>query len=296
MIKEAAAAQPPGALTAPQWPLWCSVLILAACQTAGLYGALPGINWPLSALAVAAGLVIGWAVAGRRCPLNVALPLILACVLAVGAAVTANPANQAIIAMAVLFALGSAVVAMHIELNPTDGPGSWVVAAPYAAVLAAGEACDRLTQTVDAVRDGRGVPVIRGVALAVPVTLLLALLLSNADPTFAAAREVVATAFRDLSLLPRGLFFLVVSTCLLGIFGMALRVAPHSAPVPRSAVTHWQLFGDTERLITLGSVGTLFALFLTLQVSYLFGNPGGRTGSGLSYADVVHRGFVGSWN
>jgi two-component system, OmpR family, sensor histidine kinase BaeS len=50
--------------------------------------------------------------------------------------------------------------------------------------------------------------------------------------------------------------------------------------------------GDTERLIVTGSIAVLFTVFLTLQISYLFGNPGGRTGSGVSYADAVHRGFV----
>ena len=167
-----------------------------------------------------------------------------------------------------------------------------VVAAPYAAVLVASEARGRLSDTVHAVRDGQGVPVIRGVALAMPVTLLLALLLSEADPTFAAARDLVVRVFQDLSILPRGLFFLVLSACLVGMFGISLHAGPDSSPLPGPRATPRPVVGDTERRIVLGSVATLFALFLTLQVSYLFGNPGGRAGSGVSYADAVHRGFV----
>ena len=279
-------------VTSPQWTLWCSVLTLAACETAWLYGALPGINWPLATLANSAGLVICWTSAGRKLRLNVMLPLIVACLLAVSAALTASFANDLLVAACVLFALGSAVVSAHTDLNHTDGPDSWVVAAPYALVLAASEAHGRLTETVDAVRHGRGVAVVRGVALAVPVTLLFALLLSEADPTFASARDVVVRVLRDLSIIPRGLFFFSLSACLVGVFGVALRAGPANWAPPRTQVTARHVFGDTERLIVLGSVATLFALFLTLQVSYLFGNPGGRAGSGLSYADAVHRGFV----
>jgi two-component system, OmpR family, sensor histidine kinase BaeS len=279
-------------LTKPQWTLWGSVLILGACATAWLYGALPGINWPIATLSVSSGLMICWVSAGNKYRTNVVLPLVLACLLSVGAALTAKLANDVFIAGSVLFALGSAVVSAHANRNRMEGPGTWVVAAPYALVLVASETRGRLSETVDAVRAGRGVPVIRGVALATPVTLLLALLLSQADPTFATARDLIARAFQDLSLLPRGLFFLVVSACLLGIFGIASHTDPGHSPLPPVPATPRLVLGETERMIVLGSVAALFALFLTLQVSYLFGDPGGRAGSGVSYADAVHRGFV----
>jgi two-component system sensor histidine kinase BaeS len=283
------AVRPP---TNPQWLLWCCVLILAACETAWLYGALPGMNWPMATLAVSSGLMICMARARNKYRLNVVLPLVLACLLSVGAALTADPANDLLIAAVVLFALGSAVVSAHSNLGSAVGPTLGVVAAPYAAVLVASEARGRLSDALHAVRNGQGIPVIRGVALAIPITTLLALLLSEADPTFAAARDLVARVFQDLSILPRALFFLVLSGGLVGIFGIALHTAPESSPLPRARATPRQVFGDTERQIVLGSVATLFAFFLTLQVSYLFGNPGGRAGSGVSYADAVHRGFV----
>jgi two-component system sensor histidine kinase BaeS len=276
-----------------QWPLWCGALVLGACDTTWLYGALPGINWPISTVVVAAGLLICCGAADKKYRLDLLLPLLLACLLAIGATLTANPANDVMIAASVLFALGSAVVSARLYPKPENGPITWVVAAPYALVLTIGEAFARLTQTVGAVQEGRGVPVIRGVALAIPVTFVLARLLSEADPTFAAFRGFAIQAFRDLSLLPRGLFFLTLSACLLGVFGIALRPAsPADGTNTWTSAAPARLVGDTERMIVLGSVATLFLLFLTLQVSYLFGNPGGRTGSGLSYAEAVHRGFV----
>jgi two-component system, OmpR family, sensor histidine kinase BaeS len=159
-------------------------------------------------------------------------------------------------------------------------------------VLAVSEAGRQFAEVTGAFRNGRGVPVIRGIVIAAPVTVLLALLLCEADPTFAAGRDFIARAFRDFSILPRGVFFSVLAVCLVGAFGIALRT---SSSEPRPDSPAWmprELLGDTERQIVLGSVAALFALYLMLQVSYLFGDPGGRAGSGVSYADAVHRGFV----
>lgn len=278
--------------TPPLWSLWGSAAALSAASTALLYAAQPGINWGLTTLAVSLALLAFLGPANRAWRLNVVSPLAVACLLASGAAVTANPLNALVIAASVLFALGSAVVGAYVNSAPPDGTVTWVLAAPYASVLTVGEAGRRFAEATGAFREGRGVPVVRGIAIAAPVTFVLALLLCEADPTFAAGRDFLARAFRDLSILPRGVFFSVLTVCLVGGFGIALRPSV-AKPVPQPA--RWMpppLLGDTERSIVLGSVGALFALFLLLQVSYLFGNPGGRAGSGVSYAEAVHRGFV----
>ena len=272
--------------------LWSSAAALSAFATALLYAARPGINWAISTLAASLGLIGFLGGARRKWRLDVVLPLALACLIASGAAVTANPAAALLIAAAALFALGSAVVAVYLDSTPADGPITWLLAAPYGAVLAMSEAGRRFAEATGAFREGRGVPVIRGIAIATPVTMLLALLLCEADPTFAAGRDFIARAFRDFSVLPRGVFFSALTVCLAGAFGIALRNSPRE---PRPDSPPWrprELLGDTERQIVLGSVAALFALYLVLQVSYLFGDPGGRAGSGVSYADAVHRGFV----
>ena len=275
----------------PAWRLWCGVLILAACETHWLYAARPGLNWALTTLAVALGFVLARLGAGKSAGREVVTALALACLIAGAAAVTADPDNELLIAASVLFALGAAVMADQAGARASRGPFGWALAAPLAAPLAAAEAGRRFTEAAGLLSAGRGIATMRGIALATPITVLLALLLSQADPTFAAWRDLAGEAWRDFALLPRGLFFCVLAACLLGTFGIGLRPAlPSSAAVPAAAAP--QLFGTTERLITLGSVACLFGLFLVLQVSYLFGNPGGRAGSGVSYADAVHRGFV----
>jgi hypothetical protein len=91
------------------------------------------------------------------------------------------------------------------------------------------------------------------------------------------------------------MLFVLLSFMLLGVFGLSLRPADAGAialPPDREFDIDPTLLGDTERLIALGSVAALFGLYLLLQLSYLFGNPGGQPGSGVSYADAVHRGFT----
>src|SRR5213075_3538865 len=61
-------------------------------STALLYAARPGINWAISTLAASLGLIGFLGGARRKWRLDVVLPLALACLIASGAAVTANPA------------------------------------------------------------------------------------------------------------------------------------------------------------------------------------------------------------
>jgi hypothetical protein len=276
----------------PQWRLWSSVLVLAGCDTACLYDARPGINWPIATLSLCVGLAAFGANTGRKYCLHTVLALVLACLLSVGAALTADRAYDLVIAGSVLFALGSAVVSTGTERHQSDGRTPSVFAAPFALALVAREASERITETAAAVRGARNQAVIRGVATALPLTVALALLLSASDPIFAAARDIVVSDFLDFSILPRGLIFLILSAGLLGSFGIALHPASVDPRPTEAAFPPRTPFGDTERLIILGSVASLFAIFLILQVSYLFGDPGGRAGSGSSYADAVHRGFV----
>lgn len=280
--------------------LWSVAGVLAACATAVLYAARPGINWAISTVTVSLGFIIFLGRADKRWRLNIVTPLALACLIASAAAVTSNPFNAAVIAASVLFSLGAAVLAAHVNSTLPEGPITSVVAAPIASLLAVAEAGRRFADATGALREGRGVPVpvIRGVAIAAPVTLLLALLLCAADPTFAAGRDFIERAFREFSILPRTVFFSVLTVCLVGGFGIALHEAAGNneaagkhTPNPARRMQR-ELLGYTEAWIILASIAALFALFLVLQASYLFGNPGGRTGSGVSYADAVHRGFA----
>jgi two-component system, OmpR family, sensor histidine kinase BaeS len=276
----------------PRWNLWCSTVTLGILGTALLYQALPGINWALATLAASLGFLVCCAIAAKQYRARIALPLALACLISAGAPLTADPLDDLLIAAAVLLALGSAVVATYADTHVADERLRLLVAAPLASVLTASEAGRQFTETVRAVRAGRSIAVIRGIVVAAPLTVVLARLLSEADPTLAAAREFVIHLLREFPIVPRAIFCGVLTACLLGAFGIALHAAPAGTSGATGSGTPRRIFGDTERLIVLGSIATLFAVFLMLQLSYLFGDPGGRRGSGVSYAEAVHRGFV----
>jgi hypothetical protein len=154
--------------------------------------------------------------------------------------------------------------------------------------------CIEVTQRSDTearalLRNERNYRTLRGIALSLPIVALFFLLLGAADPTLAAWRDALGELLGDSSMIGRLLLFALIFIALLGLYGIALRAPPASAldppRQPRAALT------DVERTIVLGSVAALFALFLGLQVSYLFGNPGETPGSGLTFAEALHRGF-----
>jgi Domain of unknown function (DUF4173) len=274
------------------WLLWGCALALAAAGTELLFAARPGVNWPLLVVAVSVALTAMRAARVGSPRPGVYPSLALACFISLGAAFTADATYEVLIAAATLFALAAALMS-HSCAAPGPGAGTpSVLAAPYAAVLVACEAGRRTALAKQALRAGRGLAAVRGFALAIPITLALALLLSQADPTLDHARETIIEAFRDLSVVPRSIVFCVLAVCLIGAFGIASQPAPRLHEQDSAVQGASPLLGDTERLIVTGSIASLFTLFLALQVAYLFGDPGGRSGSGVSYADAVHRGFA----
>jgi Domain of unknown function (DUF4173) len=274
------------------WTLWGVAAVLAVIGTAMLYSASPGINWALWVLAFSLSFLGFSNPAGMASHRGVAVPLALACFIAFDSALTADTTFEVFIAIFTLFALAAAVLTASQESQADTPRAPSVLKSPCAAVIVACEAFRRFSEVNESIRDGRNVSRLRGIAIALPITLLLALLLSQADPTFGAAREFVIRAFEDLSVVPRTIFLLVLGTCLVGAFGIASSAGTGLAEPATHANPARLLFGDTERVIVSGSIAALFTLFFALQISYLFGNPGGRSGSGVSYADAVHRGFA----
>jgi hypothetical protein len=64
----------------------------------------------------------------------------------------------------------------------------------------------------------------------------------------------------------------------------AARTSPETKPLIQ--------LGEPERLMVLSAIAGLFTLFLTLQLSYLFGDAARVQGSDLSYAEWARRGFA----
>lgn len=134
---------------------------------------------------------------------------------------------------------------------------------------------------------GRAAGVVRAVLLTLPVVLVFGLLFEVADPLFGA-----------LLSLPKIDFGLVVTHVLLAAtitwlaagwlqaaFG---NVEPNVVRQAKPTIT----FGTTDVTALLGGVGALFALFIGVQIGWLFGGEQlVRSTTGLSYAEYARHGF-----
>jgi uncharacterized protein DUF4153 len=143
----------------------------------------------------------------------------------------------------------------------------------------------RMRSRVDPRATRRGGAVIRGLALAAPLLVILGLLLASADAVFAGFFRL------DVNLDPVSLAA-HAAALLIGGWGMAglLRVASARPLAPIPAVP-WRL-GGVETMIVLGSLCALFGAFAGAQVVAL--SAGGRhviETAGLTYAEYGRTGF-----
>ena len=161
----------------------------------------------------------------------------------------------------------------------------------FAFVFALVESARRAVRVLNVVRSHRAQSVIRGIAITLPVVIIFALLLSAADPIFAAWRDVVDRILSSWSFLPRTIFFFGLLAIVLGAYGFALAASPSPATDSREPLAARQWLGSTERLFLLGGTAALFWIFLAVQLSYLFGNLPSIDGSGMTFAEYARKGF-----
>lgn len=276
--------------------LWSAAASVAALGAWICFAASAGINWAIWTAAASLGLTVAAKRGGGTlAPEPVAL-LAVAVILAAGAAVTADGIFQALILGATITLMASALLLAGGTTAERAGLSFIAFAPPLGAIRCVGEAGRRAAEAIEVARGERSMAAARGAAIALPIVGLFALLLAQADPTLALLRDDAARELGRLTFLPRLIFFGGLGVLTLGAYGIALRPEASdasAAPAPAQPARRAGGFrlGDTERIIVLGSVCALFALFLVLQLSYLFGDPGAAAGSGMTYAEFARRGF-----
>ena len=267
-----------------------AALLAAITGTLLIFDANPGINFGLWITLVSAGILgVRWMEHGRVGRVSAGLA-VLACAFAWGPVVTASE-GAIVLGMAVCLTTLSLAVLM-----PTAAPAAeltiprMVVAPAEVPVRSIGEAFTRLQDGVVAARREESLPVLRGVALTIPILGIFGLALSGADPVFAAWRE---SAFAMLEEFPMGelVFGAILFVGCLGAFGLAARLKGDASGSLAGTWAPTLKLGVTERMIVLGSISALFACFLVLQLSYLFGNAPAEQGSGVTFAEYARRGF-----
>ena len=141
-------------------------------------------------------------------------------------------------------------------------------------------------------------PVGRGLILAVPLALIFAVLFASADPIFNRGFEDLLNFRIDLGDLPgRIIFILAVAWLAGGLLSVAARGLPALEPASlgaaarSAAVLPSRLLGTTEAIVVLVAIDLVVALFVGLQLAYLFGGLDTLAVGGMKYSDYARRGY-----
>ena len=268
-----------------------------------LDGSAAGINIPLLTLAV---LAAAWLVRrpGRAPdPLDAWLP-IAAIALATFVAIRADPFLAALDLAGAAAFTGASVVAFsglavtRRSLSTILVIGAWVIESTLAGTA----------RLIILARPAQGdTPrawptwlgsVARGVALAVPLVFIFAVLFASADPIFRRGFDEVVGFRIDLGSLPgRLLFIATIAWLVAGLVAIAARGIPAveaaslGAAAPSTTIGFGRALGTTEALIVLGAVVAIVGLFVSLQVAYLFGGLDTLAAAGMTYSDYARRGY-----
>jgi hypothetical protein len=140
----------------------------------------------------------------------------------------------------------------------------------------------------------RALPVLRGLALAIPIVALFAALLASADPVFSNFLDELIEIFQ-LENLPeylfRGVIIAVLAFLLAGVYIHALTRSRDEKLIGEEKPWLPSFLGFTESVVVLGSVDALFTSFVAIQFRYFFGGQENIKIDGYTYAEYARRGF-----
>jgi hypothetical protein len=140
---------------------------------------------------------------------------------------------------------------------------------------------------------GRGAPVLRGLLIAIPLLLLFVALFAAADAAFAKIAGDLFDWELDLGSLP-GRVAMALAAAWLSAGLLAFVVHGRAPASERELGTAWQRrprLGAAEAVTVLVALDLLFAGFVALQATYLFGGGDTLAATGLTYAEYARRGF-----
>lgn len=258
------------------------------------WGAAPGISFPVFVLGLLGAI---WWVADREGMPAAGSSLAISAaslLLASTVAVRAEPMTGAVNGLVAVGLLAVLVQAFGSERWLRYGMRDWLLAAlrlsghevTGAPALVAEAQRRRTTQTS---WRGRAAPVLRGVALAAPIVLLLGALLAAADTVFAAKLTSAAVVLPRMDeAAGRLLLALIVAYLVAG--GLWHLVQREDGPILADQAVP-RLLGFTEAAVVLASVNLLFATFVVVQLRYFFGGQAGIVDGGLTFAEYARRGF-----
>ena len=268
--------------------VWGFAVSLATLGTAILFKATLGINLGVWVACVVIAL---FAVTRDRLG-TVNAPSIAAgvwaVVLAFGTAITTDGPRTAVLLLATFVLLTIALVTAGDSsldvLQPT-----LALQAPFAALaIVLSGASTEASGSVRTARSPAMASLVRAMLITLPLVTALIFLLAEADPMFAAARDVLEHVVPD-DFVSRSFFFTILLTITLGAYGGVQRgrLVVHEPARPRDGS-----LGALEVRALTTSLASIMWLFVASATASLLRNPAAVAGSGVTYAEYVHRGFA----
>ena len=268
-----------------------------------LDGSAAGINVLLMTVAI---LAAAWLVRRRGRapdPLDAWLP-VAAIVLAAFVAIRADPFLAALDLAGTAVFTGASVAAFsglavtRRSLSVILVMGAWVIESTLAGafrLLLSARPVRRETPRTWPAWLG---PLARGLALAVPLVMIFAVLFASADPIFRRGLDELVGIRIDLGALPGRLLFVAgIAWLAAGLLAVASRGLPAveaaslGAAAPPATMRPSRFLGVTEALVVLVAIDAVVGLFVGLQVAYLFGGIDTLTAAGMTYSDYARRGY-----
>ena len=166
---------------------------------------------------------------------------------------------------------------------------SLAITAPFLAIaLVLSGIATESRGTVRGARAPGVVPIMRSALFTLPLITALVFLLAEADPLFAAARGALERIISN-EFIAKSCFFTLVLGVTLGAFGYVLRdqIRQYASPHVGDFVV-----GTMESRVLLASLALVEWVFVASAGVSLMKNPAANAGSGITYAEYVHRGFA----
>ncbi len=140
---------------------------------------------------------------------------------------------------------------------------------------------------------GKGMQVLRGTLVTIPILVLFIILFSSADLVFGRFITSIFSFHLDTVVVARLIFIGIISFLFLGIFAYIFdRVTESVSIIPEKPLSAPANFGVIESSMLLGSLCALFLLFIGIQIEYLFAGQEAITKLGFTYAEYAHKGFA----
>ncbi|HEX6140217.1 MAG TPA: DUF4173 domain-containing protein [Candidatus Limnocylindria bacterium] len=282
-----------------------AVAILLASAGLGLLAQLLffevglGINYPLM---LAALLAAGWLIAGgARLPrLTDAWLPVAALVLGAFVALRGDRTLLALDVLGSLLLAGASLASFggqRVVERPLAGvmvlAGRVLTASLAAGVAPLRSALEAVDRRSLFPRLRSGMPVVRGLLIAIPLLALFGILFASADAVFSRIAGDLLGWDLDLGSLPgRALLTLLVAWLAAGLLTFVVRADESDAEgALEGAWAGRPRLGSTEAVTVLVALDLLFAIFVVVQAAYLFGGQDTRAASGMTYAGYARRGF-----